>query len=701
MSFFQTNSEVILSFAKLTSGLLIAFAVAPFLKRPALRATFWAGVLIILPTVMIATHGRGALNILPQLSPTERLEVALPVEVRLEQPTPTIVPLSLPQTLPEEPLEASVLPYEAPVKETHWFAIVFFTGVAFSLLPVLISFLRIRFMTKKPAGEAAMVAWEKIRPLVSPEIPLYLTNSPSAPFTAGVVRAAVLLPESSATWSSRRLHSTLYHEAAHISRRDPLVRVLASFVRALLWFHPLVWLAHRQLVTAQEEACDEFALAAGIPPDEYAEDLLETAKGSRNAFGHSLHMARWSQLGSRIRIILEKTQTETRPLTMKTIAIVTFGIAFTTYSLSILGFAENAGAPQVPADPFAENAGAPQAPADPFAENAGVPEAIVDPFAENAGVPQAPAAPFAENTPKNPSKFPIDKLRRIVIPVIKFENVSLEEAIDLLRLKAIEHDTTEVDPKKKGINFVVKIPEGKPMPQFNRRLSFRNVPVGQILNIIVNETKMQYSVEEFAVIVRPDAETDQELISCTFRVPPSFIDEMEGSSMLGHLRKCGIAFHEGSSATLDAAGNLRVTNFIYELDKIEQLFTHIRSKQPKQHEAIPPIKIDVEEKAPENPAKAAIEKKLKTIVIPRLDFEGTSLEEAIDFLRLRAAELDTNESDPEKKGFNIVVKMPEGKPMPLINSLRLRNVPLGVALKYICDLAAVRYEVNEFAIVIR
>ena len=687
MSFFQANSEVILSFAKLTSGLLIAFAVAPFLKRPALRATFWAGVLIILPTVMIATHGRGALNILPQLSPTERLEVALPVEVRLEQPTPTIVPLSLPQTLPEEPLEASVLPYEAPVKETHWFAIVFFTGVAFSLLPVLISFLRIRFMTKKPAGDAAMVAWEKIRPLVSPEIPLYVTNSPSAPFTAGVVRAAVLLPESSATWSSRRLHSTLYHEAAHISRRDPLVRVLASFVRALLWFHPLVWLAHRQLVTAQEEACDEFALAAGIPPDEYAEDLLETAKGSRNAFGHSLHMARWSQLGSRIRIILEKTQTETRPLTMKTIAIVTFGIAFTTYSLSILGFAENAGAPQVPADPFAENAGAP--------------EAIVDPFAENAGVPQAPAAPFAENTPKNPSKFPIEKLRTIVIPEIKFENVSLEEAVDLLRLRAIEHDTTEVDPKKKGINFVVKIPEGKPMPQFNSRLSLRNVPVSGILKIIVNETKMQYGVEEFAVIVGPDAETDQELISCTFRVPPSFIDEMEGSSMLGHLRKCGIAFPEGSSATLDAAGNLRVTNFIYELDKIEQLFTHIRSKQPKQHEAIPPIKIDVEEKAPENPAKAAIEKKLKTIVIPRLDFEGTSLEEAIDFLRLRAAELDTNESDPEKKGFNIVVKMPEGKPMPLINSLRLRNVPLGVALKYICDLAAVRYEVNEFAIVIR
>ncbi len=53
MSIFELHSDLILSLAKLTSALLIAFAVAPFLKQPALRATFWAGMFVILPTVMV------------------------------------------------------------------------------------------------------------------------------------------------------------------------------------------------------------------------------------------------------------------------------------------------------------------------------------------------------------------------------------------------------------------------------------------------------------------------------------------------------------------------------------------------------------------------------------------------------------------------------------------------------------------------
>ncbi|HEY8962577.1 MAG TPA: tetratricopeptide repeat protein, partial [Luteolibacter sp.] len=48
-----------------------------------------------------------------------------------------------------------------------------------------------------------------------------------------------------------------------------------------------------------------------------------------------------------------------------------------------------------------------------------------------------------------------EKLRRIVIPVIDFEDTSVEEAIDFLRMRSTELDTTEIDPTKKGVNFVV------------------------------------------------------------------------------------------------------------------------------------------------------------------------------------------------------------------------------------------------------
>ena len=120
---------------------------------------------------------------------------------------------------------------------------------------------------------------------------------------------------------------------------------------------------------------------------------------------------------------------------------------------------------------------------------------------------------------------------------------------------------------------------------------------------------------------------------------------------------------------------------------------------------------------------AYITEKLKKIVIPRIDFEDTTVEEAIDFIRLRAAELDKAELDPDKKGINIVIRRPRANlaapaepaaaepgaadalpaavedPGSLrVRELRVRNVPLAVALKYICDQTKLRYKVDDFAV---
>ncbi|MEY3898576.1 MAG: hypothetical protein RLZZ214_4098, partial [Verrucomicrobiota bacterium] len=121
---------------------------------------------------------------------------------------------------------------------------------------------------------------------------------------------------------------------------------------------------------------------------------------------------------------------------------------------------------------------------------------------------------------------------------------------------------------------------------------------------------------------------------------------------------------------------------------------------------------------------AYITEKLKTIIIPRVDFEDTTVEEAIDFLRLRASELDTTELDPARKGVNFVIRRPRAAPpaagggdagvlpgagdaLPLatndpgalrVRELRIRNVPLAVALKYICDQTKLRYKVDDFAV---
>ena len=114
----------------------------------------------------------------------------------------------------------------------------------------------------------------------------------------------------------------------------------------------------------------------------------------------------------------------------------------------------------------------------------------------------------------------------------------------------------------------------------------------------------------------------------------------------------------------------------------------------------------------------SIAAKLQQIVIPVVDFSNTTVEEAIDFLRIRSIELDLGTLDEKEKGVNFVVRKPkvvdaaddsldaEGgllgdavDPSAVtIDKLYLTNVPLQVALQYICDKAKLRYKVDEYAV---
>jgi general secretion pathway protein D len=99
--------------------------------------------------------------------------------------------------------------------------------------------------------------------------------------------------------------------------------------------------------------------------------------------------------------------------------------------------------------------------------------------------------------------------------------------------------------------------------------------------------------------------------------------------------------------------------------------------------------------------KLEIQNKLNSIIIPRIDFEDRSLQEAIDFLRLRAAELDVKELDPAKKGINFVIQKPrEGAAAIEIDELRLAYAPLSVILKYLCEKTNYQYKVENQVVVL-
>jgi len=252
--------------------------------------------------------------------------------------------------------------------------------------------------------------------------------------------------------------------------------------------------------------------------------------------------------------------------------------------------------------------------------------------------PSIPIGPTAGTDAGSGTAYITEKLRRIIIPRIDFEDTTVEEAIDFLRLRSAELDTLELDPTRKGVNFVVRrprpgagaaggaaadaaadpaagdtLPLGGADPGSLRipELRVRNVPLAVALKYICDATKLRYKVDDFAVTLVPQTETGEDIFTRTFSVPPDFRSSLgsgggeaggeaaadpfaeaptgSGAQRLAPtkniqelLKLSGVSFPEGTSATLSTNGVLLVTNTPTELDKVDTLVSALRDKQPKQ-----------------------------------------------------------------------------------------------------------------------
>ena len=131
-----------------------------------------------------------------------------------------------------------------------------------------------------------------------------------------------------------------------------------------------------------------------------------------------------------------------------------------------------------------------------------------------------------------------------------------------------------------------------------------------------------------------------------------------------------------------------------------------------------------------------IQNKLNRIIIPQLKFSDAKVADAIAFLHTKSVELDTVETDPNKKGINFFLKLPitstfgavpppadaaggvpPGGVVPVPGvvatapaapaslgdkkiTLSLTNIPMAEALRYICELGGLKYKVEAFAVTV-
>ena len=100
-----------------------------------------------------------------------------------------------------------------------------------------------------------------------------------------------------------------------------------------------------------------------------------------------------------------------------------------------------------------------------------------------------------------------------------------------------------------------------------------------------------------------------------------------------------------------------------------------------------------------------IQTKLNRIIIPVLNFNEATVRDAIEFLHRKSVELDTSETDPSRKGVNIVLKLdsvPEGAQSIAERriTVSLSNIPLAEALRYVANFAGLKAKIDPYAVAI-
>lgn len=219
---------MVASLIDLTVGLVLVL----LLRRPA-RRLFGAGpafTLWLWPVLL------GALPWLP----------ALPVRWHL-LPSVIVAPGALSGIGPLNGASDASVPWA-----TLWLV-----GSAIAVVRVVVAYVQLRRRCRLLPAEL-LAHCQRAHPELDPR---RLRLHPQGPAVLWSRRSLILLPADFVQrFGPAQRPLVLAHEQSHIDRRDPLWSLLAEMLAALLWFHPLVWLALPRFRLDQELACDERVL---------------------------------------------------------------------------------------------------------------------------------------------------------------------------------------------------------------------------------------------------------------------------------------------------------------------------------------------------------------------------------------------------------------------------------------------------------
>lgn len=96
---------------------------------------------------------------------------------------------------------------------------------------------------------------------------------------------------------------------------------------------------------------------------------------------------------------------------------------------------------------------------------------------------------------------------------------------------------------------------------------------------------------------------------------------------------------------------------------------------------------------------AYLTEKMNKIIFPIVSFQGATIDEAIEYLRVKSRDLDTFTDASGVKGVNIILRTGDA-PSNASISLDLKDVPMSEALRYVTELAQMKFKVEAHAVLV-
>ncbi|MEZ5384001.1 MAG: Amuc_1098 family type IV pilus outer membrane protein [Prosthecobacter sp.] len=211
---------------------------------------------------------------------------------------------------------------------------------------------------------------------------------------------------------------------------------------------------------------------------------------------------------------------------------------------------------------------------------------------------------------RSPGAFLTEKMNRIIFPSVNFAGATIEEAIEYLRVKSRDLDTSPDAAGVKGVNIILRT--GDAPNNASISLDLTDVPMSEALRYVTELAQMKFKVEAHAVLVVPLSEDASQQYTRSYRVPPDFLTIGGGDAGGGGapaapadpfaaqpaggansgliarknakqiLEAQGITFPEGSSASFNpATSQLVVRNTQPNMDLVEAFVDTIIQNAPK------------------------------------------------------------------------------------------------------------------------